>query len=53
MNNFNNNESIELLSNKEMKSINGGIFGIIIVGFFALAAFGLGNAIGNSFDNCE
>lgn len=52
MRNLKNYDSLEL-TNKEMMSINGGIFGWIIGAVLVLAAAAIGNAIGNSYDNCE
>lgn len=52
MNNLKKYDSLEL-SNNEMISINGGIFGWFVGAVVVLVAFALGNAIGNSKDDCN
>ncbi len=50
----NNYLGVRTLDSKELKQINGGFFGILLVAaFVGLIAFAIGNAIGNSSDKCD
>ena len=48
------NFNVQELSLNEQKKIDGGwFFTALLVGVIVLGVYALGNAIGNSFDDCE